>query len=365
MKPKVVSLFSGGGGLDLGFKNTGFEIIWAIDIDKEAVASYRKNIGEHILLEDITTINIENIPQADIVIGGPPCQSFSLVGKRQVDDARGDLVWNYIEIIAKVNPKFFVFENVVGLKSAKTSEGTKVIDDLLVAFSDLGYDVKWEVLNAADYGVPQRRKRIFLVGTKEKYEFEFPKATHSENGVDGRTKWVSVEEALGDLPFPSESGNVPYSSRPLTHYQAKMRENNDSEFVTEHTLPNLSDLDKEIISHIPVGGNYMNVPNSVPSKRIMKFKETGGRTTCYGRLVPDMPSYTINTHFNRPNVGCNIHYREKRLITIREALRLQSFTDDYQVISKTKRGKHTVVGNAVPPLLSEAIAKEILLSIKL
>lgn len=360
MKPKVVSLFSGGGGLDLGFKNNGFDIIWAIDIDKDAVSSYKENLGNHILLEDITKVNVKDIPKADVVIGGPPCQSFSLVGKRRIDDERGDLVWNYLRIIDEVRPKFFVFENVIGLKSAKTSEGTKVIDDLLIAFAELGYIVKWEVLNAADYGVPQRRKRLFLVGTKENINFEFPNPTHSEDGKNGKQKWVSVEDALGDLPPPNETGNVRYSSSPITNYQFKMRKNDDSEFISEHIIPNLSELDKEIISHIPVGGNYMNVPDSVPSKRIKKFKETGGRTTCYGRLIPEMPSYTINTHFNRPNVGCNIHYKEKRLITIREALRLQSFPDDYKIKSSTKRGKHTVVGNAVPPLLSEAIACEII-----
>lgn len=364
MKPKVVSLFSGGGGLDLGFKKSGFDIIWAIDIDKDAVSSYKENLGNHIVHDDITKINEKDIPKADVVIGGPPCQSFSLVGKRKVDDERGQLVWHYLRIIGEIKPKFFVFENVVGLKSAKTGDGTKVIDDLLLAFGKLGYNVKWEVLNAADYGVPQRRNRIFLVGTKEDLDFEFPAPTHNKEGNNGKHKWVSVEDALGDLPSPNNDGKVRYICPPSNEYQIKMRKNNNEEFTTEHILPNLSELDKEIISHIPVGGNYMNVPDSVPSKRIKKFKETGGRTTCYGRLSPEMPSYTINTHFNRPNVGCNIHYEEKRLITIREALRLQSFPDDYQIKSSTKRGKHTVVGNAVPPLLSEVIARKVLETIE-
>lgn len=201
---------------------------------------------------------------------------------------------------------------------------------------------------------------MFIVGTREGINFEFPNPTHNEEGNNGKQKWVSVEEALGDLPPPNDTGTVRYLSPPSNKYQFDMRLNNSEEFVTEHVMPTLSELDKEIIRHIPVGGNYMNVPDSVPSNRIKKFKETGGRTTCYGRLRPDKPSYTINTHFNRPNVGCNIHYKEKRLITIREALRLQSFPDDYKIVSSTKRGKHTVVGNAVPPLLSEAIARKVL-----
>ena len=363
MKPTVVSLFSGGGGLDLGFKNKGFDIIWAIDNDKDAVSSYQVNLGEHIIQEDITKVSEENIPKADVVIGGPPCQSFSLVGKRRMDDDRGKLVWQYLRIINTIKPKIFVFENVIGLKSAKTSEGSLVINDLILAFNEIGYKVKWDVLNAADYGVPQRRKRIFLVGTREGVHFEFPKPTHNQDGDNGMQKWVSVEEALGDLPSPNETGKADYATKALSAYQTKMRRNNTNNYITDHITPTLSDLDKLIISYIPVGGNYMDVPDSVPSRRIKKFKETGGRTTCYGRLRPEMPSYTINTHFNRPNVGCNIHYKEKRLITIREALRLQSFPDDYRIKSSTKRGKHTVVGNAVPPILAESLAVKVLESL--
>lgn len=129
--------------------------------------------------------------------------------------------------------------------------------------------------------------------------------------------------------------------------------------LSQHYYPQMSELDKQIISYVKPGGNYMDVPDFVPSKRIRKFKETGGRTTCYGRLLPSMPAYTINTHFNRPNVGCNIHYKENRLIIVREALRFQSFPDNYCVVSKTKRGLHTVVGNAVLPLLTYAIAKQL------
>lgn len=364
MKPAVISLFSGGGGLDLGFKQSGFEIVWAIDIDKDAVATYKQNLGDHIRHEDITKIDIQSLPKADIVIGGPPCQSFSLVGKRRVDDERGQLVWHYLKIIDQIRPKVFLFENVVGLKSAKTGEGRMVIDELIEAFRELGYSVKWQVLNAADYGVPQRRNRLFLVGTTEGMIFEFPEPTHHAEGADGKRQWVSVHEALSDLPSPNAEGIRSYSSQPTSEYQARMRASNPTGSVTEHEAPNLSELDKEIIRYVPVGGNYRDVPDHVPSRRIQRFKETGGRTTCYGRLRPEMPAYTINTHFNRPNVGCNIHYAEPRLITVREALRLQSFPDDYILKSSTKRGKHTVVGNAVPPLLAEALARQVMATIQ-
>lgn len=128
MSLNVVSLFSGGGGLDLGFKNAGYNILWAIDNNKNAVETYRANIGKHIMCADINEIDLETIPTADIVIGGPPCQSFSLAGNRNVEDARGQLVWRYIEIIKHVKPKAFVFENVTGLLSAKNSNGEKIFE---------------------------------------------------------------------------------------------------------------------------------------------------------------------------------------------------------------------------------------------
>lgn len=347
MNKKIVSLFSGGGGLDLGFLWQGFEIIWASDINKNAVSTYRKNIGNHIILGDINDINLVDIPKANILIGGPPCQSFSLAGKRNTEDLRGQLVWRYLEILKHVNPEAFVFENVTGITSAKTKEGNKVLDELIKKFEDLGYSINWEVLNSADYGVPQRRKRVIIVGLKGLKKFEFPKKTHFNH--------ISVEEALGDLPAASTTNkDLNYLKCPSNNYQTFIRDN--SKLLTEHTIPTMSDLDKFIVKHVKPGGNYNDIPDTVASDRIKRLKKEGGRTTCYGRLDPKYPSYTINTYFNRPNVGCNIHYKYDRLLTIREALRLQSFPDSYQLVSSSKQGKHTIVGNAVPPLLAQQIA---------
>lgn len=360
---KVVSLFSGGGGLDLGFKWQGYDIVWAIDIEKNAVETYKRNIGKHVICGDITKVDIKQIPKCDVIIGGPPCQSFSLIGKRDSLDKRGQLVWRYIEIINNIRPKAFVFENVTGILSAKTPQGSKVIDELLIAFQKIGYSINWSIMNAADYGVPQKRKRVIIVGLLgEDKIFEFPKITHSEKG--GKLiKYVSVEEALDDLPESTLNANdiLLYDKLPLTEYQIRMRKN--SEYLTEHVEPTTSELDKYIIKHVKPGGNYMDIPNDVNSKRIQRLQKEGGRTTCYGRLSPDKPSYTINTYFNRPNVGCNIHYKENRLITVREALRLQSFPDNYQIISTSKQGKNLIVGNAVPPILAEKIAISLLKSL--
>jgi DNA (cytosine-5)-methyltransferase 1 len=357
MSNSVISLFSGGGGLDLGFITEGYKIIWAIDNDSNAVATYKANVGENIICADINNIDVNSIPRADIVIGGPPCQSFSLAGKRNIEDKRGQLVWKYIHIIEKVCPKAFVFENVTGLLSAKNIEGKKIIDLLKFEFKNIGYEIEMQTINAADYGIPQRRKRVIIVGLKNGKKFVFPKPTHNESG-EGLKKYVSVQEALGDLPaaIDDENGAVTYAIEPQNDYQKRMRSGNT---VTEHFMPQMSELDKYIISHIKPGGNYMDVPKNVNSVRIRRLQKEGGHTTCYGRLAPDKPSYTINTYFNRPNVGCNIHYSADRLITVREALRLQSFPDTYVLISTSKQGRNTIIGNAVPPMLAEIIAHQL------
>ena len=353
----LISLFRGAGGLDLGFKTAGYNIIWAIDNEKNAVNTYKANIGENIICADINAINVNEIPKADVVIGGPPCQSFSLAGKRRINDARGQLIWKYIQIIEKVHPKAFLFENVIGLLSAKNSYGEKVIELLQSTFQKIGYTITTKIVNAADYGVPQRRKRVVIVGLKNGTKFSFPKETHNEFG-QGLKKYVSAKEALGDLPkaIDDENGLICYDILPFTEYQRMMRSRNG---VTEHFIFQTSALDKYIISHVKPGGNYMDIPRSVKSKRIQRLQKDGGHTTCYGRLLPDKPSYTINTYFNRPNVGCNIHYSENRLITVREALRLQSFPDSYTIVSSSKHGRNLIVGNAVPPLLANVLARQL------
>lgn len=357
MGNSVVSLFSGGGGLDLGFVAEGYKIIWAIDNNSNAVKTYKANIGNHIMCADINAVDLSTIPHADVVIGGPPCQSFSLAGNRDVEDERGQLVWKYIHIIEQVQPKAFVFENVTGLLSAKNSEGKKIIDMLKYAFKEIGYEVEMQTINAADYGIPQKRKRVIIVGLKNGKKFIFPKPTHNENG-DGLKKYVSVKEALGDLPPAIDDHNsvVTFTINPQNEYQSRMR---SGETVTEHFIPQMSELDKYIISFVKPGGNYMDIPKDVNSTRIRRLQKDGGHTTCYGRLAPDATSYTINTYFNRPNVGCNIHYSADRLITVREALRLQSFPDSYVVVSTSKQGRNLIVGNAVPPMLAEIVAHEL------
>lgn len=356
----VTSLFSGCGGLDLGFKWAGYNIIWANDIMKDAYDSYRENIGTHIVLADITKINLYQLPKTELVIGGPPCQGFSGIGKRDPNDPRSSLVWNYLDILKYIKPKIFLFENVTGLKNAKTVDGTKVIVDLIEAFGKIDYRINLFTLNSADYGVPQRRKRIFIIGNSLGIEISPPEETHSKEGKDDLKKWVSSFEALSDLDYPTERGIVKYSKDPDCEFQKIMRNENKNNFTDLHFTPYASKKDKEIIECVKPGGNYLDVPDSIATQRILYFKKTGGRTTTYGRLDPNMPAHTLNTYFDRPNIGCNIHYKDNRMITIREGMRLQSFPDNFRIISSNKRNYYVQVGNAVPPLLSYAIAKHLL-----
>jgi len=361
----VVSLFSGCGGLDLGFIWAGYNIIWANDSSPNAVQTYKENLGDHILLGDIKKLNLDQVPDCEIIIGGPPCQAFSLVGKRDPEDPRGNLVWNFYEVVEMKRPKVFLMENVTGLKAAKDSEGVSVLPELLRLFNNLGYSVNYFILNAADYGVPQRRRRIFIVGNRDGQQIPIPEPTHTHDlsrqpFIGQRQHWITCRDALDDLSTPrtdSDAGH--YKKVPDCTYQELMRaENNDT--VRNHQMPYMSETDLKIIRAVPVGGNYMDVPDDIATQRIKNFKKTGGRTTTYGRMDPSKPTYTLNTHFSRPNVGCNIHYREDRLITIREGMRIQSFPDRFVVYSTSKRGAYEQVGNAVPPLLAQAIARHLL-----
>lgn len=352
----VASFFSGIGGLDLGFKWAGFDVIWACDILETAVKTYNLNFENEAIHADINYLSIKDIPDADIFIGGPPCQSFSLVGKRLSDDPRGQLILKYREIIKTKRPKAFVIENVPGLAASKI-DGKRLPEILKSDFENMGYKVTLAMLDATKYLVPQRRKRLFMIGSLE----SFVPVPNSEifaaecynidiNGFD-----ISSNAAIGDLGTCTKQRMMAnYVGQPSEFAKLMRRENGSEVFL--HECPQMSETDRTLIKHIPPGGNYMDVPDELSTGRILKFKKTGGRTTTYGRLHPDFPAYTINTYFRRPNVGCNFHFSENRLITAREAMRFQSIPDHFDIWYKSKESRNTIIGNAVPPLLAQSVA---------
>lgn len=362
-KPTVAGLFVGCGGLDLGFQATGYEIGWANEWSSDAAKSYEQLIGHDVVVGDIWD-HIEQIPHVEVIVGGPPCQAFSLVGKRLEDDSRAKLVFAFKQAIERVMPQAFVMENVPGLMASKI-DGKRLPIHLAEQFTQLGYEVMILKLVATDFFVPQKRQRVLMVGHRlpRKVFSLIDSVKFAQLLGDSRLqKPISVAQALDDLPAPLVKGSkasTAYLTAPHSAYSRLMRKSGQPA-VTLQSMPTMSVLDREFVRHIPPGGNYTNIPDSVATKRILSFKATGGRTTTYGRLHPDKPAYTINTYFNRPNVGANYHHQEDRLITVREALRLQSFPDHFSPCYSNQRSLHMQVGNAVPPLMAQAVAESLI-----
>jgi DNA (cytosine-5)-methyltransferase 1 len=354
---EVLSLYCGLGGLDLGFIWEGFKIIWANDHSTHAANTHRLNFGTEVICRDVSEIPVAEIPDADIIIGGPPCQSFSLLGQRQKEDPRGKLVFNFLEIVQAKRPLAFVMENVPGIAASKI-EGRRLPDVLRDAFCKLGYQVVKMNLTATDYLVPQLRKRLFLVGCLNTRPVQIDAARFAKGvyGINQDSFDLSAVSAIGDLgECVSKGQRAKYRSVEPSAFAKLMRRGNLAD-VSLHERPRMSKTDEVIISHVPPGGNYRDIPDEVAPGRVLKFKHSGGRTTTYGRLHPDKPSYTINTYFRRPNVGCNFHYSEPRLITPREAMRFQSIPDDIELCYGSQDQRNALIGNAVPPLMARAVA---------
>jgi len=354
---RVASLFCGIGGLDLGFEREGFEVVWANDLLHSAADAYAKNFGRPVQRGDLMELPLGLIPEVDVIIGGPPCQSFSLVGRRDPLDPRGSLVFRFRDIVDSRRPRAFVMENVPGMAASRVG-GRRLTDLLLEDFDAMGYRVALLQLLATDYLVPQRRRRIFLVGSFDR-AIGPPDAGTFALRILGRrptAEDVSARAAIGDLGECGQRGaRVAYADDPQSAFARLMRPKGTDD-VTLHECPRMSIRDREFVRHIPPGGNYRDIPDRVATPRIMKFKETGGRTTTYGRLHPDQPAYTINTYFRRPNVGCHFHYERDRLITAREAMRFQALPDAFEVHASRQDERNALIGNAVPSLLAQAVA---------
>ena len=358
---KVVSLFAGVGGLDYGFSERGFDISYVNEFHENTARSYELIHGTTVDTADINQVILDELPDCDLIIGGPPCQSFSLVGKRKPNDPRGKCVFKFLEAVKKKQPTAFVMENVPGIRASWVEEepGKKrrLIEFLKNEFRELGYQVNDLKLKAIEYGVPQRRERIVLFGSMNglasmpNSEVFFDELGFSADGYE-----TSARAAIGDLGKPVGKGKLArYNGEEISDFASLMRMKVETG-ITLHEMPRMSKRDLAYVESIPPGGNYRDIPDEISTPRVMYFKSTGGRTTTYGRLHPDRPSYTINTAFRRPNVGCNFHYSEKRLITPREAMRFQSMPDNWTLHYSAQDERNAMIGNAVPPLLSRAIS---------
>lgn len=337
----AIDLFCGCGGLSFGFEEAGFKILLGIDNDKKALETFELNHkNAKTMCGDITEITYEDIrevigdEQIDVIIGGPPCQGMSLSGPRKFDDPRNGLYLSYIRLVAEIQPKAFVIENVPGLVSLFKG---KIKDNILERFEDLGYVMQYRILCAADYGVPQNRKRVVFVGVKDG-TFNYPEVG---NNV------VTCEMALSDLPPLAETLGEDvqdYYTNATNCYQEEMRYKSDG--VYNHIAANHSEKVKRIISMVPAGGNYKDLPEA--------YRNTRNFHVAWTRFPKDRPAPTIDTGHRH-----HFHYEFNRVPTVRECARIQSFPDRFIFIgNKTEQFRQ--VGNAVPPIMARAIAKKII-----
>lgn len=337
----VIDLFCGCGGLSYGFEKAGYNVLLGIDNDSKALETFELNhYGAKSICGDITKVTYEKDIKSligdqtiDVIIGGPPCQGMSLSGPRKFDDPRNKLYLSYIRLVQEIQPKAFVIENVPGLVGLF---GGQIKDSIIEKFTEMGYQIQYKILCAADYGVPQNRKRVVFVGTKEG-EFVYPEISDTK---------VSCSMALSDLPtLEDELGEevLEYLTQPQNEYQKIMRKN--SEVVKNHIAARHSERVKKIISLVPDGGNYKDLPDEYINSRNFHVAWT--------RFASEKPAPTIDTGHRH-----HFHYKYNRVPTVRECARLQSFPDDF-IFLGNKTQQFRQVGNAVPPLMAQCIAEQL------
>ncbi|MBI5224832.1 DNA cytosine methyltransferase [Candidatus Micrarchaeota archaeon] len=317
-KYRIVSLFSGCGGMDLGFEDEGFEVVWANDIFKAACDTFDQNFKTKIDRRDIADVDVKDIPDCDVVVGGFPCQDFSMIWKRGgIETDRGNLYKHFVRIVKAKSPKVFVAENVKGLMSA--NEG-KAIETIISDFTNNGegYNITAKVYNFAEYGVPQLRQRVLIIGIRKDLGIFFtpPKKSHDES------TYVTAGEALDGAE--------------------KAEYNNEKLKIADRT--------KEILKRIPEGGNFTSIPKDSP------YYVKGMISHVYRRLNRNKPSTTLIAGGGGGTWG--YHFEEPRPLTNRERARIQSFPDDFVFIGSIAEVRKQI-GNAVPPKGIKPFAKEI------
>jgi DNA (cytosine-5-)-methyltransferase len=346
---KVIDLFSGAGGLSEGFKLAGFEIIGGVDFDKDAVATFNENFpaarGVCANLLDVSEeeilSNYSDFLEADIIIGGPPCQGFSSANRynREEDDERNRLFFEFVKFVDLIHPKAVIIENVRGIITSNNGRAKKRIYEI---FEERGYNVTHKIMDASEYGVPQKRLRNFFVMTKD-FEFNFnyiPK-------VIGET----VKDSIGELynfEYNTDGSPVELNFSPVTKYQKYLRSSSNQVFNHEVRYP--ADIVQERIAKVPQGGNWKDIP-----VEMFANARSNRHSSAYKRLNEKDFSVTIDTGNSHSNY---FHPLYNRIPSVREAARLQSFRDEF-VFLGGRTAQYRQVGNAVPPLLARAIAQQL------
>lgn len=365
---RVVDLFAGVGGLSFGFAhNPDFQVIAANEILRQMSDAYQLNhpdvamFGGDIkdfsasVLRRETSLGTHGI---DVLVGGPPCQAYSTVGKRLLEDPRAQLFSEYYRLLKELEPQIFIYENVKGLISMNDGQLLGSIIDL---FGSLGYKIRAVVLNAADYGVPQTRERVIVVGTRNELDFSYPEPTHRNPNIApsflnmNLPTWRTLGDAIGDLPeIAAGEQSFEYATKPQNEYQRLMRQNS-SKCLMDHDAPNHGESLLKIMAALPEGGGLNDLP--------IELRPKSGFPNTYARLWWDRPSTTITRNLGTPSSSRCVHPHVSRGLTTREGARLQSFPDSYK-FSGSRTDRNLQIGNAVPCLLSDALAKEVLKTLK-
>ena len=363
----VVDLFAGVGGLSYGFEHlTEFKVLAANEILKPMATAYRLNHPEVEMFEgDIKNFGKSDlkarlggsIPEVDLVVGGPPCQAYSTVGKRLLDDPRGSLFQEYFRVLKELKPRAFIFENVKGLLSMG---GGELLETIVVLFESLNYRVQFELLNAADFGAPQLRERVIIVGTRDEIDFSYPSPTHKNpellNNLENRKlkPWLTLGEAIGDLPFIEAGGqSEEYAHSAQNEFQRLMRRGAPKSLMDHNAAKHNKDMIR-LMNALPDGGS----PKDIPAR----LRPSSGFPNTYCRLWWDRPSTTVTRNLGTPSSSRCIHPKVARGLTTREGARIQCFPDSYQFFgSRTERNLQ--IGNAVPTFLSDALARQMLVSL--
>lgn len=355
MKYNIVDLFAGVGGLSYGFSRIPeFNILAANEIEKDISIAYILNHPDvHMFNCDINDLTEDMLTdvlgdrKVNIVVGGPPCQSYSTLGKRQMDE-RANLFVQYKRILKILKPQAFVFENVVGILSMDKG---RLFEQIRKGFEELGYSLKHQVLNAVDYGVPQQRERVILVGFKGENNYCYPQPTHGA----GLKPYVTLKDAIGDLPVIKSGQSKDYYEKPPNNEFLEFVRADAAATVNEHAAPKNGAHLIRIMEALKDGQSKDDLPEDIRPK--------SGYGNTYAKLWWERPSTTITRNFACPSSSRCIHPRDSRAMSIREGARLQSFPDNYRFYGSGSM-KRLEIGNAVPPLLSMAIAKQMLLAMK-
>ena len=356
----AIDLFAGAGGLSAGFTNCGFNVVAANDFDEWASRTFVENHNRTKFLDGpIQDISNRKLlanaglkkGELDVLLGGPPCQAFSVYNhQRGMHDERSGLFREYLRLVRGLMPRTVVMENVTGITSVASG---KAVDEIYSSLRKLGYYVEHRVLKAEDFGVPQERRRIFFVASRDTDFVNWPNPTF---GPEQKTPFTTVKHAIGDLPrlnVGEGSEESRYTRKPKTQFQIELRGN--SKLLFNHVAPNLSEINQRRLQHIPQGGSWRDIPfDLLPAG--MKRAKRSDHTKRYGRLHPNGLASTILTKCDL-HWGAFIHYdlKQQRTLTVREAARLQSFSDEF-VFLGSRVEQFRQVGNAVPPLVAEAVA---------